>query len=691
MSAMQVREEFIAAEDSDFKLRSLRSARNLRALTTGGVEQRPGLLHVGEVPDAERLMEVRPADGLTFLLVFSDAALRVLDENGVQVFERLAAPWADAAAVWAVSVRSRTLIGCPTGLYALDYEDGEWSFAAFAFGTGAGEEMLQPYWSYRPGVRLKATGTSGTVTLTASSGVFRPSHVGTRIRYIEREVRITGYTSSTTVTGEVVSRLPPSYELTVGTTTHIRVGDVVQQDASGWQGIVTGVVSATLVRVATMETFEGPLVGSGERIVFPSGDTSVSAKDQIDPQFVALWDEPLISPLRGYPRSGAVAGGRLILTDFPSAPGVVAISAAGVIDDFKVGTEDDSAIVRSIAPGRILHAVGAGDLLLLADHGVYAVNTRDGNGITPQTFAPDRIDERGASAIKPAYVNDAVLYVDAGGRNVLAAMLDGSSQLRWVVQVLSAASAGVINQPVALSGPSNYALTPERYAFVRNEDGTLAAISWTESLGAEGVGFAPWDTRGKFVAITPAFTTHYAIVERVVAGVTRRFIERFADVHLDCAGQGLPTGSIAPHLAGATAAVCWNGRDSGDGVVASDGSVPGFEHVTTPAEVGLPFTVECRPWPVEEVESARAGRITARVLTFMASVQKSGPFTLRCNGIDRAVGGYSFGDLLSEFAPLRTDVFRVPVLGRRTHPDLSVVSDRPGPLRILALGQEVKG
>ena len=44
----------------------------------------------------------------------------------------------------------------------------------------------------------------------------------------DNEITITGYTSATVVSGTVVSRLPPSYVVTVGSSASFRVGDAVK-------------------------------------------------------------------------------------------------------------------------------------------------------------------------------------------------------------------------------------------------------------------------------------------------------------------------------------------------------------------------------------------------------------------------------------------------------------------------------
>ena len=66
-------------------------------------------------------------------------------------------------------------------------------------------------------------------------------------------------------------------------------------------------------------------------------------------------------------------------------------------------------------------------------------------------------------------------------------------------------------------------------------------------------------------------------------------------------------------------------------------------------------------------------------------------FKVRCNGKERELGGFSFGDAQDTAPPRDTKVYRVPVFGRRDHPELAIIKDRPGPFKVLAIGQKVQG
>lgn len=695
MSAGELRGDFLERDDVELRGRGLREATNMRALATGGLEARPGSVHVRTEPQAQQIHEIRPADGESYGVDFTNGALRVLNSDGTVVFSDETVPWTDGSLLWVLPLREQTIIGSEEiGLYVLEYDGSSWALGAYPFDTGSGGSLRQPYWNFFPGTTIQPDDVTGSVTITASDDVFEAGHVGERIRYGGREITITAFTSATEVDGTVVSRLPPSFRLTVGDTSLIQVGDLAVGQESGWQGVVSAIVSATQIDVLTTQNYDGPDASATEDVSFPSTTQALSAKTGIDPVASTFWDEALLSDVRGYPRSGAAVLGRLVLCDFPLAPNLVAISSARAMNDFSTGLNDDDAIVRTIgndAP-RFYHAINAGDLLLLSDRGCYVVDIRGSGLLTPATFAPVLFDRRGCNGVRPVSVGDGVVFVEASGQTVSAALLDGNIYLKWSVRALTTYHNQLIRSPVGLCAPALTTSPPEKYLFIVNSDGTMAAVSWEENFADQRIGFMPWETQGSYRFATNVFSDYWIIVDRTIAGVSRRFIERFDfDALLDCSITADPNAAAAaPHLVGEEVHVAWNGRNAGTATVAADGSVP-MEDVSSEAEIGLNFQAVAAPWPVELIESPRIGTLTVRLFKFIVSVQVTGPFQIRANDFTRTVGGYAFGDDLTQPPPVQTKVFRAPVTGRRDHPDVAAIKSEPGFFRVLSLGQEVQG
>jgi hypothetical protein len=655
------------------------------------------------------LVELRPASGEVFGLIVNDTSLQIIDNaaNLIQTISGVA--WSDASTVWVEPFREQTVIGCPEGLFVLAY-DGTWTLAAFVFAEAAGTEVAQPYWSFRGDTQIRPSGLTGSVTVTATQPVFSAGYVGLRVRYNFREILITGYTSPTLVTGTVISSLPPSFNLVVQSGSSFRVGDAIIGADTDYQGVVVGITGNTIT-VTTTSFFDGPDVD--EIVTGPSGGSKVVSKVQLSPEPSPIWDEPLFSPVRGYPRAGASAAGRLWLIDHPFIPDLVCASSVRGITDFEAGAEDDDAIVRQIGDNapRLLHIVNAGDLLLFSDRGCYFVTIRDGSLITPTTFNAIRFDDRSANAVRPVRVQDAVVFIQSSGEEVAAASLSGDFYSKWGVRTISTYHAHLVKSPVKLCGPSLFSPEPEKYMFVINGDGTVAAMSWFADFDAENVGFLPWETAGDYVSFSPCFGGYWAIVDRDIDGTTSRFLEKMDQTALvDCAtaitqsavltvngadldvngGTLTVTALAALPFAGATVRCYSGGWDLGDHEVAGDGTIAGSEDFPDDAFAGFNFETRVLMWPQEWIESERAGLLKARVVQGSVSVQSTGLFQIRANKNTRTRGGYAFGDDLSEAPPLRTEVVRFPVTGVRDHPEIEVIKPGPTQFSVLAITQEAR-
>jgi hypothetical protein len=705
----ELRPDFLEAKDLDLRQVSVRRGLNGRIAATRIITARPGSRNMRTLGAARDLIELRPSSGLVFGLIVNDTSLQIIDSNADLIQTIGGVAWSDASTVWVETFREQTIIGCPQGLFSLLY-DGTWSLSTFTFAEAAGTEIAQPYWSFRGDTQVTPSGLTGAITLTATQAVWTPDYVGQRVRYNFREIAVTGYTSPTVLAGTVVSSLPPSFNLVMQSGASFRVGDAVIAADTDYQGVVVGITGNT-VTVVTTSFFDGPDVD--EIVSGPSGGSKVVSKTQVAPVASPIWDEPLFSPARGYPRAGASAAGRLWLIDHPLIPDLICASSVRAISDFEAGAEDDDAIVRQVGDNspRFLHAVNAGDLLLFSDKGCYFVTIRDGSIITPSTFNAIRFDDRSANAVRPVRVQDAVVFVQSSGEEVAAASLSGDFYSKWGVRTISTFHSHLVKSPTKLCGPALFSPEPEKYLFVVNGDGTVAALSWFADFSAENVGFLPWETTGDYVSFSPIFGGYWSIVDRDIDGTTVRFLEKMDQtILLDCAapitqeailtvngadltvnGETLTVTTLAAlPFAGATVRCYSGGYDLGDFAVAGDGTIGGSENFPPNAFAGFNFEARVLMWPQEFIESERAGLLKARVVQGSVSVQSTGLFQIRANKNTRTRGGYAFGDDVSLAPPLRTEVVRFPVTGVRDHPEIEVIKPGPTQFSVLAITQEVR-
>ena len=681
-------EDFLEGDDLEARQKSMRGGLNIRVTSSRTPKGRAGLFYRSNLGTAEDVIEIRPATGLVFGLIVKDTSLDIIDANANVVQTFASVPWSDASGVWVESFRERTVIGAETFLYVLTYTAGTWSLTSWVFETGAGGEIAQPYWVYRNDVTIRPSAVTGNITVTASGPVWTPAYVGQRIRYGNREILITGYTSTTVLSGTVISKLPPSFDITVASVSSFLVGQPVIGADTNYQGIITAIVGSVL-SVATTEFYDGPDVN--EMLNGPNGGSKVSAKSVISPVTSPVWDEPLMSPLRGYPRAGASANGRLALVDFPLVPDLVALSSARSITDWSVGARDDDAITRQVGENspRFLHIINAGDLLLFSDRGLYYVPLRDKGILTPSTFAAVAFDNRAANSVRPVRVDDGVVFVEGSGETVSAALLDGNIYLKWSVRPISNFHSNLVKTPKKLCGPPIYSNSPDKYLFVVNGDGTIAVVSWLQEFGQETVGFVPWETNGAFVNVAPIFGGYWAIIDRVIGGVMTRTLEEFSeDAALDCAALYNP--AQASHLAGETVHIWGNGWYGGQTSVSAAGVVADNGNLLLNSQVGFHFNSKVQPWPVENIQSERAGMLKVRLIRGSVSVLDTISFQCRANRTVKTIDAYQAGDDVALPPTEKTKLYKFNVFGNRDHPELEFIKHIPGPFHVLAVTQEVQ-
>lgn len=704
----EIREEFLEADDLDLRGKSLWKARNVRITSSGTLKARPGTVYMRNT-GASDLIEIRPSSGVFYGLLISDVSLRIIDDTGRSIRYFASVPWTSASDVWVEPFSEETIIGGSFGLRVLRLTGSTWTLEQFTFPAASGGDSAQPFWSFEDGVYLTPSGRTGTITLQASASVFSAAYVGIRVRYGQREILITRYIGPKKVEGVVQSQLPPTFDLVLANATGFKIGDAVVGQTTNFQGLIVNRVGNTIT-VVTTEFFDGP--DTSEDISAPSASSTVSTKTEVAPAASPIWDEQLISSVRGYPRAGASAGGRLTLIDFPQVPDLICMSSTRGIHDFKIGAEDDDGIVRQVGDNapRFMHVVNSGDLLLFSDRGVYLVALRDGKALTPATFNPVLVDRRACSSVRPVSIGDGVVFVDASGQSICSVMLDGNIYLKWSVRSITTFHAHLIKSPVKLCGPSLYSETPEKYLFVVNSDGTLAAVSWDEALSADGVGFVPWETDGRFVSVSPIFGGYWGIVDRQIGDVTRRLVERFdEDAMVDCqtaaasreeiivnsdalAGNGehiVAVTASSLDLAGATVHIYDGGFYGGTQVIDADGNLESLDGLTTEAVVGFNFRSVVRPWPAEHVQSPRAGVVKARVVRGSVSVMHTRHISVRANRTIKNMAGFSAGDLFSLPPEKRTRRYGFTVIGHRDHPEIEITKEQPGEFEVLAISMEV--
>lgn len=202
--------------------------RNVFIAPVGGVSRRAGLRHVDSARGPGRLVAFEFNTEQTYLLVLTDLHVDVY-ADGIKVAD-FAAPWSQDQIrhlSWTQTADTLLVVHpdvAPRKITRTSHSD--WQVALWSFYEADGI-IQQPTHKFAASeVTLRASATTGVVTLTASAAVFQAAHVGTRFRLQQKEVCVTAVTSAITATAEVKQTL-------VGTAA---TEDWEEQSLSEWRG-----------------------------------------------------------------------------------------------------------------------------------------------------------------------------------------------------------------------------------------------------------------------------------------------------------------------------------------------------------------------------------------------------------------------------------------------------------------------
>lgn len=414
---------------------------------------------------------------------------------------------------------------------------------------------------------------------------------------------ITGYTDPTTVTVEIKQAFPAA-----------------QIDAGAW--VILGTpqttctpsakdpVGATITLTLSTNGWRADDVGKFVRIngglckitVFTS-DLVVSAT--VETALNAVTGAPALawtlegatwSDVLGWPRCGTRYQQRLWVAGTPSFPQTFWGSSIGAPRDFTLGTDDDMALAYTIDADQqctIRHLSTASGLVLMTSGGVFSVRGGQEKPITPTNIDVDDQFNLGCTQVAPVRVVKELFFVQQAGRKIRATApseFDSEDYLAPDISVLSEhiTESGIVSMA--------YLPEPEPQLMAVRADGQLATLTPDRDQGV--FAWVRQLTQGNFESVccvpTPSGGKVFAIVARVLDGVTTRYMETFeTGLHTDCC----ITGSTD------TATAVWAGLDhlegrvvvaKGDGVYLGEFTVGGGE-ITLPrtalsVEIGLPYT-----------------------------------------------------------------------------------------------------
>jgi hypothetical protein len=308
------------------------------------------------------------------------------------------------------------------------------------------------------------------------------------------------------------------------------------------------------------------------------------------------WEEPAVSPRRGWPVSCGFHQDRLVIGGTRDLPNRLWLSKSADLFNFDLGEgNDDEAIEFAILSDQVnaIRAVFSGRHLQVFTSGAEFMVT--GDPLTPGNVQLKRQTRVGSPVnryVPPRDVDGATLFVARNGRELrefLFADVEQAYQANDLALLARHVMTGAIDQDYDAH---------RRLFHLAMQDGSLATV--TVYRAEQVTAWSVQQTDGAFRAVAAVDEDVYVLVER--AGTL--FIERFDEaLATDAALSGAVDDADPPediwtglaHLEGRTVSVVADGTPLPP-LVVSGGQIA----LETPArsiEVGLPFAMAVEPLP----------------------------------------------------------------------------------------------
>lgn len=711
-----------------------KSLLNRRCLIAGGTSRRPGTKYLnGLFGGGPRLTEFVFNEDEQFILAWTSPGIMIAyTPDGGPAGNVTGGPWSGGIVNdmdWMQS--ANTVIVTHTSFQPqviTRIGPASWSLAPYEF-FRSGPRTDQPYFKIAPPtLKLLPSATTGNITLQfTNGGWWVPGHVGQIVRYLGREIRITGVSDAVNATGDVLEKLPDTQSLTVANSSGFTEGESVLGSESNAKGVVaaifpgrvdvylrvagtgasggsTGINAGTTAALGVFAFQGSSLLGgaggtgiaqpslqifqAGETLIGPAATTSITAAAIQTPAAVSDWDEQVFGPLYGYPSCVALHRNRLCFAGVPAVPNLLMASRLGNIFSFNVGDgSDGDAIVSTIgdaASANIRQLFSSDQLLLGTDKGLYYCPESANAPFTPSRISfiafgsPWPIDAR----CKMRAFDDGVIATSQSV--VIKARGTGDTQKTWNAQEVSFLSPHLLNTPYDMSVTTNFEGGPERYCVFSNSDGTLAVMMLVEAQDIRN--FTPWNTAGFFGSSCVVKKRLYIAVLRDPTPGASFSLELF-DNTLTLDGSK-PIGSAAelvniPFMFPSNQVVnvvTTSGFSLGVYPLHLDEIPPG------PYWCGVNYAtrIETLPPSVDDARGSGVGEYM-RIVQALVFTQASARFA--ANGYE--LQAYQVTDDANLPPPAKKGPQRFKFLGWQREPTILITQPDPLPLTVLALKTEV--
>jgi len=558
----------------------LKKARNVIPINQGGIERRGGSVARADLGGTSRLEAFIFNQDQEYIFAFQNQSLKIYSTNGTLVATLTSCPWitADIFEMDMTQSGDTMIITHQDFVPQVIQRIGSTSFTRTAFGFETsvnGEKTYQPYFKFADDditldINNTSKGTTG-VTLTTNTAYWTSAYVGMIVRYHGTEILITGYTSSTVITGTLLDDVSieldddpfkttqgsGTVEVTMvahGFTTGASITisgaeDIFDTDGNGLaQGNLNGTFTITVTddnhftyTAGSSDTANESVDGGGVRVLITGHPPTRN------------WDEQVFSSVNGFPNTVTFHEQRLFFGGVTALPDGIQASMVADFFNFDVGDGEDSDSVQiqiaSDQVNEIRHLISGKVLQILTSTGEFYLKPQVSKPITPTDIRIVSQSNLGSQLkAKPRIFDNATIFIQNNGKTVREFLYSTAAE-EFSSNSISLLSNHLISTPNDTAKLTSIADRTEQFYFVVNSDGTMGIF--TSQRSEKIAGWMQWNTDGEYVSVACTTNGIYTAVKRTINGSDYYSLEQQAstsfDVPTDYTVTKTISGSYQPH------------------------------------------------------------------------------------------------------------------------------------------------
>ena len=584
---------------------ALDQARNVLIQPQGGIERRPGLQFIFEVPSA-----ANPQNGMKlipFEFSTTQSYMLLFVHNRMYIFK-------NKELVTNINSSGNDYLTTTIGSTVLATMDH----------TQSADTLILVQEDMAP-KKIVRGGSHSTWTISDISFEFIP-----KFNFTPAETTINQTITPSAVDGNITITAGGS----VFTSSH--VNQFVEANDGMGRARITRFVSATSVEaVVEIPFFNTSAIASGGTFL----DTGY---------------EDSFSTTKGFPRTCTFHEGRLYFGGVKSRPNTIFASRVARFFDFNPGEAlDDDSIELTISTdstNAITGLFSGRDLQIFTKGGEFFLPQSTLDPITPTNVVVNGATRRGSQeGIKPVGAESGTLFIQRAGKS-LREFLFSDVELSYISNNISLLSSHLLKSPSDMALRKATSTTDgDLLLLVNSTDGSLATYSILRGQNVIAPSLSTTD--GEFINVGVDVDQIYFVIKRTISSSTKYYIECFNDDNTTDSAK-LLSGSSKPstttvtglsHLEGKTVRVIVDDQMQTNKTISS-GQITLDAVPTTYVEIGLDYTPIIKTLPVELKLSS--GNIVAqkkRIVEATVNLYLSQNLTLNGNDFSFVAGDFFTG------------------------------------------------